>query len=85
MNYIDVADAVAFDVQSALKDEHGAAGVRLVLNYEINRWELWFNGPSGENTTAISECRTRVRLHRDGTFEVLGRNVPARKLPWMRR
>lgn len=85
MNYIDVADAVAFELSSAQKDERDAAGVRLVLNYQTKRWELYFDGPSGESVTAISECRTRVRLHRDGTFEVLERQVPVRKLPWMRR
>jgi hypothetical protein len=85
MNYIDVIDAVPFDLRSPSKDERGSVAVRLLLNYESQRWELWFDGPNGESATAVSECRTRVLLHRDGRFEVLERHVPVRKFRWTRR
>jgi hypothetical protein len=85
MTYIDINDAVPFDLRSPRKDEAGSSTVRLTLNYETGRWELQFDGPGGESTTAVSEGRTRVRLHRDGTFDVLEQKVPVRRVPWSLR
>jgi len=85
MNYIDVIDALPFALQSPSRDERGSVCVRLLLDYESRRWELRFDGPDGESAVAVSECRTRVRLDRDGSFEVLEKHVPIRKFGWPRR
>jgi len=85
MNYVDVMDAVPFALESPRKDERGSVTVRLLLNYESGRWELRFGALDGDSAVAVSECRTRVRLHRDGSFDVLEKHVPARKFRWLRR
>jgi len=46
--------------------------------------ELWFDRPNGESATAVSECRTRVLLHRDGSFECSNDTFRS-EIRWARR
>jgi hypothetical protein len=85
MTYADVDDSVLFRMVSPREDEDET--LRLLLNYESKRWELWFDGQrqDGSDMEAITDGRIRIRLNIDGTFEVLEKKVRQRRISRKKR
>jgi hypothetical protein len=75
----EVDDWVVFKMHGKRKDESELASLRLLLNNASGRWELWLDNPGGARITVITEARRRLRIKKDGTFDVLEEKVLIRR------